>query len=149
MLFSACQAGKSSLSFSLLLSILEVQWDLAILMVLASLDNPARLSLQWSHQDPTDQERYVDFFARLSQADIRDITARAETGSGHPKNMPKTPGKCRTSLVLKLDAQMIEHCPVIVEVPVPTVGMRYCFPASMFCSQLRSLLESMLEVTLQ
>lgn len=51
----------SSLSFSLLLSVLEVQWDLAILTVLASLGHLVRPSLQWGHQDPMDQERFVDF----------------------------------------------------------------------------------------
>lgn len=83
---SLCQARKSSPSFSLLLSILEVQWDLVILMVLASLGHLFHLSLQWGHQDPTDQER----FANILQ-DIRDITARAKTGSGHPKNTLETP----------------------------------------------------------
>lgn len=46
---------------SLLLSILEVQWDPAVLMVLASLGHLVRLSLQWGHQDPMDQERFAVF----------------------------------------------------------------------------------------
>lgn len=61
MLFSLYQAGKSSLSFPFLLSILEVQWDLAILMVLVSLGHLVHLSLQWGHLDPIDQERFVEF----------------------------------------------------------------------------------------
>lgn len=42
---------------------------------------------------------------------------------------------------------MAEYPPVTTDVPVPRVGMGYCFPPSKFCSRLCSLLESMLGIT--
>lgn len=102
MLFFFAKQERAACLFSFLLSILEVQWDLAILTVLASLGHLARLSLQWDHQDPTDQERFVDFFfSRLSQADIQDIIARPETGYHHPKNAMETPHNCQMPMKMQ------------------------------------------------
>lgn len=61
-LFFFAKQERAAHLFSLLLSILEVQWDPAILTVLASLGRLARLSPQWGHQDPMNQGRFVDFF---------------------------------------------------------------------------------------
>lgn len=100
-LFFFAKQERAARLFSLLLSIPEVQWDPAVLTVLASLGRLARLSLQWGHQDPMDQERFVDFFARLSQADIQDIIARPETGYHHPKNTVETTHNRQTPMEMQ------------------------------------------------
>lgn len=122
--------------------------------------NPDGPGIPWSPRSPFSpvgpsrpygSRKICGFFARLIQADIRNIIARAKAGSGHPKNTLETPDnhqmprEMQTSL--KLDVQMPEHPPVIVDVPVPRAAMGDCFPASKFCSRLCSLLESMLEIT--
>ena len=123
-------------------------------MVLASLGHLVHLSLQWGHQDPMDQERH-GFFARLIQMDIRDIISRAKTGSGHPKNtleIPENHQVPRSSLLSKLDVQMPEHPPAIVDVPVPGVpwggagGLLSCHQVLFTVTR---LLESVLEITPQ
>lgn len=77
--------------FPFLLSVLEVQWALAILMVLASLGHLVRLSLQWGHLDPTDEERFVEFCTTKSGRHIR-YQCKSQDWLWSSQEYPENPG---------------------------------------------------------
>lgn len=133
---------RAAFSFPSLLSVLEVQWALAILMVLVSLGHLVRLSLQWGHLDPIDQERFVEFCTTKISLQEPRLALVIPRVLWKPWTSTRYPGKCRISLILKVEGQMAEHPPITVL----RVGMGYCFPASKFCSGSCSLLEPMLGI---
>lgn len=111
--FFFAEQKRSACLFSLLLSILEVQWDPASLVVLASLGHLVLLSLQWGHQDPMNQERFAAFCKtslQVLQISLPEMSRALCAPRIQCKTQTafRTTGKGKALLVLKPDHNVPE-----------------------------------------